>query len=103
MKLPRSTQPYIRVKGAWKYLYRAVDSEGNTLDFMLSAKRDSKAAARFFRKVLTFQHTQTPRVINVDKNTAYPVAIETLKGDETSSVLDLLFSTKLITRTRSDL
>ncbi|MBD1868992.1 IS6 family transposase [Cyanobacteria bacterium FACHB-471] len=67
----------------WKYLYRAVDSEGNTLDFMLSAKRDGKAAVRFFRKVLKAQHTQTPRVINVDKNAAYPGAMETLKGDET--------------------
>ncbi|MEP0915115.1 IS6 family transposase, partial [Leptolyngbya sp. GB1-A1] len=72
----------IKVKGVWKYLYRAVDSEGNTLDFLLSAKRDSKAAARFLRKVLKGQHTHAPRVITVDKNAAYPVAIETLKEDE---------------------
>lgn len=51
--------------------------------FMLSAKRDGKAAVRFFRKVLKSQHTQAPRVINVDKNAAYPVAMETLKNDET--------------------
>jgi IS6 family transposase len=50
---------------------------------MLSAKRDGKAAARFFRKVLKGQHTQAPRVINVDKNAAYPVAMETLQEDET--------------------
>jgi transposase-like protein len=73
----------IEVKGEWKYLYRGVDSAGNTLDFMLSAKRDGKAAARFFRNVLKAQHTQAPRVITVDKNAAYPVAIETLKADET--------------------
>jgi transposase-like protein len=79
----RVDETYIKVKGVWKYLYRAVDSEGNTLDFLLSAKRDGKAAARFFRKMLKAQHTQTPRVINVDKNAAYPVAMETLKGDET--------------------
>jgi transposase-like protein len=60
-----------------------VDSAGNTLDFMLSAKRDGKTAARFFHKVLKAQHTQTPRVINVDKNAAYPVAMEVLKADET--------------------
>lgn len=53
------------------------------LDFMLSAKRDGKAAARFFRKVLKAQHTQDPRVVTVDKNAAYPVAMETLKADET--------------------
>lgn len=79
----RVDETYIKVKGVWKYLYRAVDSEGNTLDFLLSAKRDGKAAARFFRRMLKAQHTQTPRVINVDKNAAYPVAMETLKGDET--------------------
>jgi transposase-like protein len=79
----RVDETYIKVRGVWKYLYRAVDSEGNTLDFMLSAKRDGKAAARFFRKVLKGQHTQTPRVITVDKNAAYPVAIDALKADET--------------------
>lgn len=68
-----------------KYLYRVVDSAGNTLDFMLSAKRDGKAAERFFRKVLKAKHTQVPRVITVDKNAAYPKAIETLKADETRS------------------
>jgi len=79
----RVDETYIEVKGGWKYLYRAVDSIGNTLDFMLSAKRDGKAAARFFRKVLKATHTQTPRVITVDKNAAYPVAVEALKADET--------------------
>lgn len=82
----RVDETYIKIKGVWKYLYRAVDSEGNTLDFMLSAKRDSKAATRFFRKVLKGQHTQTPRVINVDKNAAYPVAMETLNDNEALAV-----------------
>ena len=80
----RVDETYVKVKRVWKYLYRAVDSMGNTLDFMLSAKRDSKAA-RFFRKVLKATHTQAPRVITVDKNAAYPKAIETLKVDETLS------------------
>ena len=79
----RVDETYIKVKGEWKYLYRAVDSMGNTLDFMLSAKRDGKAAARFFRKVLKAEHTQTPRVITVDKNAAYPVAMDKLKSNET--------------------
>jgi len=60
-----------------------VDSEGNTLDFLLRAKRDGKAAARFFRKVLKAQHTGPPRVITVDKNAAYPVAIDALREDQT--------------------
>jgi IS6 family transposase len=79
----RVDETYIKIKGEWKYLYRAVDSKGNTLDFMLSAKRNGKAAARFFRKVFKAQHTQTPRVITADKNAAYPVAIDALKADET--------------------
>ena len=60
-----------------------MDSEGNTLDFLLRAKRDGKAAARFFRKVLKAQHTGPPRVITVDKNAAYPVAIDALREDQT--------------------
>ena len=54
----RVDETYIKVKEAWKYLYRAVDSDGNTLDFMLSAKRDGKAAERFFRKILKIAHNQ---------------------------------------------
>ncbi len=79
----RVDETYILVKGAWKYLYRAVDSEGNTLDFLHSAKRDAKAAERFFRKTLNAAHTQQPRVINVDKNAAYPLAVEQLQKDKT--------------------
>jgi transposase-like protein len=75
-------ETYIKVKGQWKYLYRAVDSEGNTLDFMLSAKRNAKAAEQFFCKTLDAAHTQLPRAINVDKNAAYPPAIGALKVDE---------------------
>ncbi len=79
----RVDETYIEVQGTWKYLYRAVDWAGNPLDFMLSAKRDGKAAARFFRKVLKAQHTQPPRVITVDKNAACTVALDKLKADET--------------------
>ncbi len=78
----RVDETYIEVKGEWKYLYRAVDSKGNTLDFMLSAKRDARAAERFFRKALKASHNQSPRVINVDKNAAYPPAIDSLTADE---------------------
>src|SRR5665647_2643793 len=48
--------------------YRAVDSNGDTIDFMLSAKRNKKAAKRFFKKALSSNHNQIPRVITVDKN-----------------------------------
>ena len=78
----RVDETYIKVKKRDHYLYRAVDSSGQTLDFMLSAKRDAQAAQRFFRKVLSAPHTQLPRVINVDKDKAYPPAIQALKTDE---------------------
>lgn len=78
----RVDKTYIKVKGEDKYLYRAVDSNGNTLDFLLTAKRDAQAAKRFFRKTLQATHTQKPRVINVDKNAAYPKAIDELKEKE---------------------
>lgn len=66
----RVDKTYIEVKGEWKHLYRAVDSQGNTLEFMLSAKRDAQAAERFFRLALKATHNQSPRVIKVDKNAA---------------------------------
>jgi transposase-like protein len=53
------------------------------LDFMLSAKRDATAAQRFLGKALKASHNQEPRVINVDKNAAYPPAIDELKKDQT--------------------
>jgi len=73
----------IEIKGEWQALDRAVDSKGNTLDFMPSAKRDRKAAARFCHKGLKAQHTQAPRVITVAKNAADPAAMEPLKAEET--------------------
>ena len=69
----------MKVKKQWKYLYRAVDSQGNTLDFLLTARRDTQAAKRFLSKVLKASETEEPRVINVDKNPSYPPAIELLK------------------------
>ena len=91
-------EAYLKVKGKDRYLWRAVDSAGNTLDslvrssigeyspiehrFLLTAKRDAEAAKRFFRKVLQQEHVETPRVINTDKYAAYPKAIEELKESD---------------------
>ena len=79
----RVDETYIRVKGKWTYLYRAVDSTGASIDFLLSARRDAAAAKRFFQKALRSPNHPTPRVINVDKNPTYPAAMEALKADGT--------------------
>ena len=63
------------------YLYCAVDCEGNTIDFYLSKTRDKKAAKRFFRKALRSFHVSKPGVITVDKNPAYPIAVEELRKE----------------------
>jgi transposase, IS6 family len=75
----RVDETYIRVKGEWVYLYRAVDGAGQTIDFLLSPKRDAAAARRFFRKALKQLHTVKPRTITVDQNAAYPIAAEAMK------------------------
>jgi IS6 family transposase len=73
----------LKVNGEDKYLYRAVDSTGQTIDFLLAAKRDAAAAKRFFRKALVAIGNPIPRVINVDKNPAYPAAVKELKREGT--------------------
>lgn len=72
-------ETYIKVNGKSKYLYRAIDSKGQTIDFLLSAKRDTVAAKRFLSKVLMQGHSDVVKVINTDKAKAYPKAIEELK------------------------
>jgi transposase-like protein len=77
----RVDETYVKVKGRWTYLYRAVDSRGQTIDFLLSARRDAAAAKRFFRKALGQPHTMNPRTITVDKNPSYPRAVAEMKED----------------------
>jgi transposase-like protein len=76
----RVDETHVRVKGRWTYLYWAVDSRGQTIDFLLSAKRDAEAAKRFFRKALGQPHTANPRTVTVDKNPAYPKAVAEMKA-----------------------
>ena len=70
----RVDETYIKVGKTCKYLYRAVDKQGQTIEFMLSAKRDVSAAKRFFKKVMRAEHRRLPFSISVDKNAAYPEA-----------------------------
>ena len=67
------------MKGKWAYLYRAVDSTGATIDFLLSTQRDAAAAKRFFQKALRAPGRLRPRVINVDGNPSYPKVVAELK------------------------
>ena len=75
----RVDETYVRVAGAWTYLYRAIDSQGDTIDFMLSPKRDLVAAKQFLRWALWRFDGVRPRVINVDGHAAYARAIADLK------------------------
>ena len=77
----RIDETYINVKGEDKYLYRALDSTGQTIDFLLTAKRDTAAAKRFLRKAIDASGNPMPRVINEDKNPSYPAAMEALKAE----------------------
>jgi|SRR5262245_25946962 len=92
----RVDETYVKIKGQWSYLYRAVDSTGQTIDFMLSAKRDARAAKRFFSKMLKLPQHSSPRVINVDQNRAYPPAVEELKEEGALSVADQLHQCKYL-------
>jgi IS6 family transposase len=76
----RVDETYIRVAGKWTYLYRAVDSEGSTIDFMLSPYRDLTAAKHFLQLALYRSQQIRPRVINVDGHLAYARAITELKA-----------------------
>ena len=75
----RVDETYLKVNGCWTYLYRAVDSAGDTIDFMLSPKRDALAAKLFLQLALRSGAQVRPRVINVDGHQAYAQAITELK------------------------
>ena len=80
----RVDETYIRVKGEWKYLYRALDSFGNTIDFFLSARRNIYATKRFLGKALRSSRLGTEvSAINTDRNPTYTAAIAALRKEET--------------------
>jgi transposase-like protein len=70
----RMDETYIKVKGVWKYLYRAVDKEGKTIDFLLTAERDKAVAMRFFDKAM--QDSGIPEKVTMDKSGANKAAID---------------------------
>ena len=74
----RMDETYIKVKGAWKYLYRAVDKEGKTVDFLLTARRDKAAALRFFDKAM--QANGVLEKVTIDKSGANKAAMDEING-----------------------
>jgi len=81
----RMDETYIKVSGQWKYLYRAVDRAGDTVDFLLTAKRDLAAARRFLERAINLH--DVPEKITIDKSGANTAAIESVKADACVDIL----------------
>ena len=81
----RMDETYIKVAGQWKYLYRAVDRAGDTVDFLLTAKRDRAAARRFLERAINLH--DLPEKITIDKSGANIAAIESVKADACVDIL----------------
>ena len=80
----RLDETCVKVKGSWKYLYRAVDKAGATVDFLLTAKRDRNAALRFLRKAIG--HHGVPKKITIDKSGANTAAIESYNAEHGADI-----------------
>jgi len=74
-------ETYVRIAGRWVYLFRAVDSHGDTVDFYLSETRDREAAKTFLQKALSNPDNRTPRVLCMDLCRIYPAAIRDLRAE----------------------
>ena len=80
----RMDETYIKVAGQWKYLYRAVDRDGDTIDFLLRAKRDLAAARRFLERAIDLQGV--PEKITIDKSGANTAAVESIQVDSGADI-----------------
>lgn len=81
----RVDETYIKVKGVWKYLYRAVDKQGKTIDFLLTAKRDMAAAKRFFDKAMGANGD--PNKVAMDKSGANKAAMDAINAGRDVPIL----------------
>ena len=80
----RMDETYIKVGGQWKYLYRAVDKAGNTVDFLLQARRDRAAARRYFEKAI--DQNGEPQTITVDKSGANLAALQVINAERQTPI-----------------
>ncbi|MFC0693016.1 IS6 family transposase [Paraburkholderia humisilvae] len=80
----RMDETYVKVRGQWKYLYRAVDKAGNTVDFLLRAHRDKAAARRHFEKAI--EQNGEPETITVDRSGANLAALEALNAERSTPI-----------------
>jgi len=92
----RLDEPYLKIKGKNSYLYRAVDSNGNTIDFFVSEHRDKDAAKSFFKKALQSSHNQQPRIITTDQYAATEIALHELIYSRILSVGTSIRKTKYL-------
>ena len=81
----RMDETYIKVAGEWKYLYRAVDKNGATVDFLLRAKRDHAAARTFFERAIGLH--DVPEKISIDKSGSNKAAIVSIQADSGLAIL----------------
>src|SRR5215469_5737529 len=75
---------YVKVNGQWKYLYRAVDKEGNTIDFLLRAHRDKVAARRYFDKAIA--QNGAPETVTIDKSGSNLAALQALNTERATPI-----------------
>ena len=80
----RLDETYIRVKGAWKYLYRTVDKTGQTIDFLLTEQRDEQAAKRFLTKAI--RRHGVPKKITIDGSEANAAAIRSYNKEHGTTI-----------------
>ncbi|MFL9913246.1 IS6 family transposase [Paraburkholderia sp. RL17-337-BIB-A] len=80
----RVDETYIKIKGHWKYLYRAVDKAGQTVDFLLRAHRDKPAAQRYFEK--SIDQNGEPKTVTIDKSGANLAALEALNAERDTPI-----------------
>ncbi len=80
----RMDETYIKVKGHWKYYYRAVDKQGQSIDFLLTATRDQQAARRFFKKAI--KQNGKPNLVNIDQSGANTAGLTLVNQDHNTRI-----------------